>query len=215
MRIAALVLGMAFAGGTATAAEITSAAVNAGRGDVTFEVEGNPPLTVEYSRIGLEFWERMVGEVEIGLELGYSESTRRDGSGQVTRGNYGGLALRYRPRFGERFGIDSLLSWRVQDDEATLDSGGEKEIRIYETAARIAPEIHFGPFALAVGASWRRIEYREREDDGGSLLIDVSEDAQVVPFAALSLRTDDEGMVRFEYVDAEQSGWRVQFAKGF
>lgn len=198
----------------ADAAEITGAAVNMTRQEARFETAGGDEIRVDLQRIGLEYWETLAGPVQAGLELGYSESERRDTGAGVARGNYGGLQFRYRARFTPHIGLLATASWHLQDDEIVLDNG-EQDIRIYETRALVAPEFHFGALRFAAGASWRRLDYRERRDSGGSLEIDLVEDAKVLPFASLGVRTDDDGMVRLDYFSDEQAGWRLQFERNF
>ena len=214
MKLRFLVLFAALPLSPAGAAEIVGAAVNLVRQEVRFETSGGEAFRLDLQRVGLEYWETLAGPVQIGLDLGYSESERRDNGAGVARGNYGGLQLRYRSRFTTHVGMMAAAAWRLQDDEIQL-ADGEQEIRLYETSAQLAPELHFGVVRLAAGASWRHVDYRERRESGGLLDIDLEEDANVVPFASLGVRTDDDGMVRLDYFSDEQAGWRLQFERNF
>ncbi|MDX1443275.1 MAG: hypothetical protein R3270_05770 [Gammaproteobacteria bacterium] len=202
--------------GSAMAArdDIAAAAVNVARYELQLTADSGQEFRIDLQRIGFEYWETLVGPVQAGMELGYSESERRTAGAGIARGNYGGLGIRYAPRWGN-FGLLAQASWHMQDDELRLESGLEQDMRLYETRALLAPALHVGPLSLVAGASWRRLDYREQVDTGGTLDIQLGEDGKLLPFAALGLITENDGLVKLEYFSDEQSGWRLRFERNF
>jgi hypothetical protein len=196
---------------------VASAAINIERYSHRLDVDVDPAIDIEISRIGLEIREPLREDVDLGLELGYSESERNNTSFGVASGQFGGLGIRYRPAVISNLRIRAEAQWRMQRDDIT-SNGLAGDVRIYETRAWLVPEFRWKAVTVAAGGAWRKMDYRERLDDG-SLSIRADTDTGIVPFAALSVHGDDGAIISLQVTDNDQPGlepgWRLKFERNF
>lgn len=170
-----------------------------------------------FRRAGVEYWEGLTDHVWMGFTIGYAEDEARSAFRpfETIGGNYGSLGVRFDVPVRGPLSVRGRAEYLLQRDRR--DTGSVNfETRTLETRAELGPLLRYRAFEVAVGASWRDLDYREtlREAAG-----DTARHADAVEntgaFAALGIRTDPEGGIGLRYDTGAEEGWSLRFERTF
>lgn len=170
-----------------------------------------------FRRAGVEYWEGLTDSIWMGLTIGYSEDEARSvlRPFETIGGNYGSLGVRFEvPVSGPLFvrGRAEYLLQRDRRDTGTVDF----ETRTRESRVELGPLLRFRAFDVALGGSWRDLDYREtlREPAGDTVRHADAVDI-IGAFAAFGIRTDHEGGIGLRYDAGAEEGWSLRFERTF
>jgi len=170
-----------------------------------------------FRRAGVEYWEGLTDHVWMGFTIGYSEDEGRDAARpfETVGGNYGSLGVRVdAPLTGTLFvrGRVEYLLQRNARDTSSIDF----ETRTREARAELGPMLRFDVFDVAVGATWRDLDYRETlHEDSGDTVRHADAMDRAGAFAAFGLRTDRQGGISLRYDAGAEEGWALRFERTF
>lgn len=218
MRVVSVILSLVILLPTAASArDDVAAAVVLREVDVELDFEDGSEGEVRIGRYGFEYWEPVATNVQMGFALGYSGNDGRDAARPFENldGRFGGLGMRFDVPFRGWLSLAGELQLLYQRDRHSNDQV-EFESRLRETRASLGPVVSTGALTFSAGGAWRNLDYREIVDDGASELVRHADAAQQGgAFAALGLRTDNDGHIVVRYDAGYESGWTLRFERTF
>ena len=201
----------------ASARDDVGAAVVLREADVELQFEDGTRHDVRFGRYGIEYWEPVVEHVKMGFALGYSQNDGRDPARpfDALSGHYGSLGVRADFPAGANLSLAGEVDLLFQRDRHGVPEFAF-ETRLRETRATFAPVLTVGPVQLAVGGSWRELDYREivSREDGDSVRRAEAVDRSGA-FAVLGLYTDNDGLIALRYDRGAEDGWSLRFERTF
>lgn len=193
-----------------------SAAVEFANLEGDFRFEDGAAADLRLRRAGIEYLETVAPNVWLGFSLGYSESERRGRLLESAAGNFGSLKLHVDVPFSRAWSMYGRAEYLLQRDRRGSSASQELEVRLYETRAEAGPRWRHGLLDVIFGGTWHSIDYRETVLDSLTETVrraDLAEQAGA--FAALGLRTDNDGTISLRYQDGAAEGWVLRFERTF
>jgi hypothetical protein len=187
--------------------------------DTTVESEDGARRDMRFRRIGIEYWEGVAPQVQMGFSLGYSENEAPALEGvrpvEAASGNFASLGLRFQIPLTVLFSLEGGADYLLQRD--VRDTGDfEFQVRSWETRAELAAIARYRNVFTGAGASWRDIDLRETLQRGGEENVRRSVHVDDTgAFFVLGLQTDPSGSVAFRYDTGAEEGWSLRFQRTF
>lgn len=205
----------------AVARDDVAAAVVLREADVGLVFEDGTRTEIMFGRYGVEYWEPVARHVWMGFSIGYSENDSRDGvrPAESIDGAFGGLGLRFDVPATDWLSLAGEANVLFQRDRHTV-APFEFESRLREVRAEFGPRAEFGRLTFALGAAWRELDYRETiAGDGVADAAETVRHADAADrsggFAALGLRTDNDGHIALRYDAGYETGWTLRYERTF